>query len=121
MAGIVTSLQVRPSTTKNGLVITWGPPSGSNYPTSVIYRVRYREKPSSGSPGSWISTVVRNATQREYTTPTLKPGTKYEVEVWAVTSIGNGNVLSGTGITHESKLYKNFLQIASAMYNCNIC
>ena len=85
------SLQVRPSNaTLYGLVITWGPPSGSNYPTPVTYRVRYREKPSSGPPGSWSSTEVRSATQREYTTPTLKPGTRYEVEVWAVTSIGEG-------------------------------
>ena len=86
----MTSLQVRPSTTIYGLVITWGPPSGSNYPTPVTYRVRYRERPSSGPPGSCSSTVERSATQREYTTPTLKPGTRYEVEVWAVTSIGEG-------------------------------
>ena len=88
--GPVTSLQVRPSTTIYGLVITWGPPSGKNYPTPVTYRVRYRERPSSGPPGSWSSTVERSATQREYTTPTLKPGTRYEVEVWAVTSNGEG-------------------------------
>ena len=87
----VTSLEVRRyNTTSHRLVITWGPPSGSNYPTPVTYRVRYRESPSSGPPGSWSSTVVRNATQREYTTPTLKPGTRYEVEVWAVTSFVEG-------------------------------
>ena len=33
---------------------------------------------------------MRSATRREYTTPTLKPSTRYEVEVWAVTSIGKG-------------------------------
>ena len=89
--GPVTSLQARQyNTTSHILVITWGPPSGSNYPTPVTHRIRYRERPSSGPPGSWSSTVVRNATQREYTTPTLKPGTRYEVEVWAVTSIGEG-------------------------------
>ena len=90
MPGPVTSLQARPSTTKYGLVITWGPPSGGNYPTPVTYQMRYRERPSSGPPGSWSSTVERSATQREYTTPKLKPGTRYEVEVWAVTSIGEG-------------------------------
>ena len=86
----MTSLQVRPSTTIYGLVVTWGPPSGSNYPTPVTYQVRYRERPSSGPLGSWSSSVMRSATQREYTTPTLKPGTRYEVEVWAVASIGEG-------------------------------
>ena len=85
--GPVMSLQVRPSTTIYGLIITWGPPSGRNYPTPVTYRVRYRERPSSGPPGSWSGTVERRATQREYTTPTLKPGTRYEVEVWAVSGI----------------------------------
>ena len=102
--GPVTSLKVRPSTTiVYGLVITWGPPSGSNYPTPVTYRVRYRERPSSGPCGSWSSTVVRSATQREYTTPTLKPGTRYEVEVWAVTSIGNGTSTTGAASTKHCK------------------
>ena len=90
MSGQVTSLQVRPSTTIFGLNITWGPPSGSNYPTPVTYQLRYRERPSSGSPGGWSSIVQRNATQRQYTTPVLKPGTRYEVEVWTVCSVGNG-------------------------------
>ena len=107
----MTSFQVRPSTTIYGLVITWGPPSGSNYPTPITYRVRYRERPSNGRPGSWSSTVERNATQREYTTPTLKPGTRYEVEVWAVTSIGKGNIKTRAGITYESKLYKVFSNV----------
>ena len=105
----MTSLQVSPSTTIYGLIITWGPPSGSNYPTPVTYRVRYHERPSSGPPGSWSSTVVRSATQREYTTATLKPGTRYEVEVWAVTSIGEGNIKNSAGITYQCQLYKNFL------------
>ena len=86
--GPVTLFQVRPSTIMYGLVITWGPPSRINH--HVSYRVRYRKRLSSGSPDNWSSTVVRNATQREYTTPTLKPGTRYEVEVWAVTSIEEG-------------------------------
>ena len=103
--GTVTSLQVNPSTTTYGLVITWGPPSGSNYPTPVTYRVRYRESPSSGPPGSWSSTVVRSATQREYTTPTLKPGTRYELEVWAVTSIGNGTSTIKRAFTYQCKIY----------------
>jgi hypothetical protein len=80
LPGPVTSLQVRPSTTMFGLIITWEPPSGSNYPTPVNYRLRYRERPS----GGWSSTVQRTATQKQYTTPVLKPGTRYEVEVWAV-------------------------------------
>ena len=33
---------------------------------------------------------MRSATQREYITPTLKPGTRYEAEVWTVSSIGEG-------------------------------
>ena len=103
--GPVSSLRVRPSTTIHGLIITWGPPSGSNYPTPVTYRVRYRERPSSGPPGSWSSTVVRSATQREYTTPTLKPGTRYEVEVWAVTSIGNGTFTIERAFTYQCKIY----------------
>ena len=102
--GVVTSLQVRPSTTIYGLVVTWGTPFGSNYPTPVTYRVSYRERPSNGPPGSWSST--RSATQREYTTPTLKPGTRYEVLVWAVTSIGRGTGLLRAGITYQSKRYK---------------
>ena len=81
--GPVASLQVRPLPTRFGLIITWGPPSGSNYPTPVTYQLRYRESPSSGSPGGWSSTVPRSATQREYTTSVLKPSTRYEVEVWA--------------------------------------
>ena len=58
---------------------------------------------------------MRSATQREYTTPTLKQGTRYEVEVWAVTSIGNGNVRTRTGITYERKLYKNVLKNGSTI------
>ena len=88
--GYVTSFQVRLSTNIFGLIITWGPPSGSNYPTPVTYQLRYRERPSSGSPGGWSSTVQRTATQRHYTTPVLKLGTRYQVEVWAVCSIGRG-------------------------------
>ena len=61
----VTSFQVRSSTAIFGLIMTWGPPSGSNYPTHVIYRLRYRERPSSGSPGGWSSTVQRTATRTE--------------------------------------------------------
>ena len=104
VAGVVTSLQVRPSPTIYGLVITWGPPSGGNYPTPVTYQVRYRKKPSSGQPGGWSNAVVRSATQREYTTPTLKPGTRYEVVVLAVTSIGNGNIGMREAITYQCKL-----------------
>ena len=62
---------------------------------------------------------MRSATQREYTTPTLKPGTRYEVQVWAVTSIGRGNVKTRVGTTYESKLYKMFLNVllyANVMY-----
>ena len=103
--GPVTALQVKPSTTIYGLVITWGPPSGVNYPTPVTYRVRYRERPSSGPPGSWSSTIVRSATQREYTTPTLKPGTRYEVEVWAVTSIGDGMEKTKVATTYQGKCF----------------
>ena len=90
MPGHVNSLQVRLSTNIFGLIITWRPPSGSNYPTPVTYQLRYRERPSSGPPGSWSSTVQRTATQRQYTTPVLKPGTRYEVEIWAVSSTGRG-------------------------------
>ena len=86
--GPVTSLQVRPSSTIFGLIITWGLPSGGNYPTPVTYRLRYRERPSSGSPGAWSSSVQRTATQRQYTTPVLKPGTRYEVKAWALSSNG---------------------------------
>ena len=101
--GPITSFRVRPSTTIFGLIITWGPPSGSNYPTPVTYQLRYRERPSSGSPGGWSSTVQRTATQRQYTTPVLKPGTRYEVEVWAATSIGihNGSKSSTVGTTFQ--------------------
>ena len=97
--GQVTSLQVRPSTALFGLNITWGPPSGSNYPTPVTYQLRYCERPSSGSPGGWSSTVQRTATQRQYTTPVLRPGTTYEVEVWAVSAVGNGRSISRTANT----------------------
>ena len=116
----MTSLQVRPSTTIYGLVITWGPPTGSNYPTPVTYRVRYRERPSSGPPSSWSSTVVRSATQREYTTPTLKPGTRYEVVVWAVTSIDEGNVKARAGITYQSKPYKTVIKFNVLLFT-NLC
>ena len=99
MPGQVASVQVRLSAIIFRLIITWGPPSGSNYPTPVTYRLRYREKPSSGSPGGWSRTVQRTATQREYTTPVLKPGTRYEVEVWAFVSIGAGPLRVMLGIT----------------------
>ena len=99
--GPVTSLQVRPSTTIFGLIITWGSPSGSNYPTPVTYQLRYRVRPSGGSPGGWSSTVQRTATQRQYTTPVLKPDTRYEVEVWTVSSIGNGQT-----VTRANKTYR---------------
>ena len=99
--GPVTSLQVSPLTTIFGLIITWGLSSGSNYPTPVTYQLRYRERPSSGSPDGWSSTVQRNATQRQYTTPVLKPGTRYAVEVWAVTSIGRGQSVTRTATTYQ--------------------
>ena len=99
MPGHVTSIQVIPSTTIFRLIITWGPPSGSNYPTPVTYQLRYRERPSSRSPGGWSSTVQRTATQRQYTTPVLKPGTRYEVEVWAFASSGAGPLRVMFGIT----------------------
>ena len=103
--GPVTFLQVIPISTIFGLIITWGPPSGSNYPTPVTYQLRYRERPSSGSPwpGGWSSTVQRTAAQRQYTTPVLKLGTRYEVEVWAVSSIGIGQSVPRTAITYECK------------------
>ena len=90
---------MRPSTTIFGLIITWGPPSGSNYLTPVTYQLRYRERPSSGSPGGWSSTVQRTATQRQYTTHVLKPGTRYEVEVWAFVSSKSGSVRTIIGTT----------------------
>ena len=102
--GHVTALQVRPSTTSFGLIITWGPPSGSNYPTPVTYQLRYRERPSSGSPGGWSSTVQRTATQRQYITPVLKPGTRYEVEVWTSFSINIlGPKATGVATTYQCK------------------
>ena len=97
--GPVSSLQVRPSTAIFGLIITWRPPSGSTYPTPVTYQLRYRERPSSGSPGGWSSNVRRTATQRQYTTPVLKPGTRYEVEALAVSAVGNGHSIFGTAST----------------------
>ena len=90
---------MRTTTTIFGLIITWGPPSGSNYPTPATYQLRYRERPSSGSPGSWSSVVRRTATQRQYTTPVLKPGTRYEVQVWAVSAVGNGQSIFRTAST----------------------
>ena len=99
MPGSVTSLQVRLSTTIIGLIITWGPPSGSNYPTPVTYQLRYRERPSSGSPGGWSSIVQRTGTLRHYTTPVLKPVTRYEVEVWAFVSSRSGPVRATIGTT----------------------
>ena len=107
--GPVTSLQVRPSTTIFGLIISWGPPSGSNYPTPVTYQLRYRERPSSGSPGGWSSTVQMTATQRQYTTPALKPGTRYEVEVWAISSIGNGQNSAGLSFTYQGTCACSFI------------
>ena len=102
--GPVTSLKVRPSTTIFELIITWGPPPGSNYPTPVTYRLRYRERPSSGSPGGWSSTVYMTATQRLYTTPVLKPDTRYEVEVWAFFSINIvGSKARGIATTYQCK------------------
>ena len=98
--GQVTSLQVGPSITIiNGLTITWGPPSGSNYPTPVTYQLRYRERPSSGSPGGWSSTVWMTATEGQYTTPVLKPDTRYEVQVWAFVSSRSGPVSAIFNIT----------------------
>ena len=52
---------------------------------------------------------MRSATQREYTTRTLKPGTRYEVAVWVVTSIGKGNVRTKAGITYECELHKKLM------------
>ena len=99
--GSVTSLSAAPYCFGYALTITWGSPSGSNYPTPVTYRLRYRERPSSGSVGGWSSTVQKTATQRQYTTPVLKPGTRYEAEVWAVTSIGRGPSVTSTATTYQ--------------------
>ena len=54
---------------------------------------------------------MRSATQREYTTPALKPNTRYEVEVWAVTSIGKGKKETTFGTvadTVKSEIIVNF-------------
>ena len=104
MPGSVTSLSAAPYRYSYALIITWRPPSGGNYPT-VTYQLRYRERPSSGSPGDWSSTVQRTATQREYTTPLLKPGTRYEVEVWTSSSIGRGPSVTSTATTYQSTEY----------------
>ena len=96
---------MRPSTTIFGLIITWGPPSGSNYPTPVTYRLKYRERPSSGSPGGWSSTVRRTATQRQYNTPVLKPGTRYEVEFWIASRIGRVPSVTRTTTTYQCTEY----------------
>ena len=114
----MTSLQVRPSTTIYGLVVTWGPPSGSNYQTPVTYRVRYRERPSSEPPGSWSST--RTSTQREYTTPTLKPGTSYEVEVWTVSQSGHSPQSIATNTTYQGKL-SILMNFYKARHNIHMC
>ena len=115
--GPVTSLQVRPSTTIFGLIITWGPPSGSNYPAPVTYQLRYRERPSSGSTSCWSSTVQRTATQRQYTTPVLKPGTRYEVEIWTVTScIGRGQSLTRTATTYGCKKLSYYIMHFQSNY-----
>ena len=98
--GSVTSLSASPYRYRYAFTISWGLPSGSNYPT-VTYQLRYRERPSSGSPGSWSSTVQRTATQRQYTTPVLKPGTRYEAEVWAFTRIGRGPSVTSTATTYQ--------------------
>ena len=105
--GPVTSFQVRLSTTIFVLIITWGPPSGSNYPTPVTYRLRYRERPSSGSPGGWSSTVQLTATRRQYTTPVLKPGTRYEVEVWPVSTVGNGRSVLRIASTRQCMYFSS--------------
>ena len=101
MPGQITSLQIRRSTAIFRLIITWGPPSGNNYPTPATYQLRYRERPSSGSPGGWSRTVQRTATQRQYTTPVLKPGTRYEVEVWTVSGSGRGQSVTRTATTYQ--------------------
>ena len=121
VAGPVTSLQVRPSTTIYGLVITWGPPSSSNYSIPVTYRVRYGERPSSGPPGSWSSTVVRSATQREYTTPTLKQGTRYEVEVWAVSIIGEGTRETQVNTTYQGGYFYTATVLTKSSLKCQYC
>ena len=48
---------------------------------------------------------MRSATQREYTTPTLKPGTRYEVEVWAVTSIGESSRRRQLATTYQGEYF----------------
>ena len=95
---------MRPSTTIFGLIIKWGPPSGSNYPTPATYQLRYRERPYSGSPGGWSSTVQRTAIQRQYTTPVLKPGTRYEIEIWAVSSSSAGPTRQVNGTTGKEQI-----------------
>ena len=46
---------------------------------------------------------MRSSTQREYTTPTLKQGTRYEVEVWAVTSVGEGTRKTQVATTYQGE------------------
>ena len=46
---------------------------------------------------------MRSATQREYTTPTLKQGIRYEVAVWAVTSIGEGTRKTQVATTYQGE------------------
>ena len=61
---------------------------------------------------------MKSAIQREYTTPTLKPGTRYEVEVWAVSGnlVGSRQAVIGTTNTTTSMtLYFKF-QLGMELY-----
>ena len=102
MPGSVTYLQVRSSTTIFGLIITWRPPSGSNYPTPVTYQLRYRERPYNGPLYGWSST--RSTSNTQYTTPVLTPGTRYEIEVWTVSSSSAGPTRQVYGTTGEEQI-----------------
>ena len=113
--GSVTSLQVRPTTTIFGLIITWGPPSGSNYPTPVTYRLRYRERPYNGPLYGWSRTIYRSTYQRQYTTPVLTPGTRYEVEVWPVSSSSAGSTRQVYVTTGENQ-HNNVGSMYSGIY-----
>ena len=90
------SLNVTPSNYAYGFFVNWTTPSGT-YPTPVTYRVRYRPLWSS----SWRSTY--KVYGRKHKISRLSSGTKYEVEVLAVSSIGSGSTVSRYATTYQRK------------------
>ena len=95
------------------LTVTW-PVSQSDRPITK-YQVQYRRAGTT----SWSTRDVRT---RSVTLENLSPGTSYQVQVRAVSDVGNGPISDiGTLLTYQGTYICTVICITYMYCNCIIC